>query len=79
MKMESKKEYIGGMNMSKIIQIIPAPENMYVLYHNNGPTLKNRVVAIALWSNGDVTLLDVDNEGRVNIVKTDDVISTIYK
>ena len=64
--------------MSSIIQIIPAPENMYVIYEDNNGTFESRVIGIALWEDSEITLLEVDNSGCVNEVASN-VIDVIYK
>lgn len=48
----------------KIIQIIPAPENLYVTY-NDGEDFDVKVVCLALTDQGDILLMDIDDNGFI--------------
>jgi len=56
----------------KIIQIIPAPDNIYALYKDDDDPenpMEIKVVCFALTDQGDVLPMDMDNNGVVGEVQ----------
>lgn len=65
----------------KIIQIIPAPENMYAEYkdEDNGDIFHMRIVCLGLTNLGEVVLMDItDGDGVIDIV-SDNLIGIVFK
>jgi len=59
------------MNNNKIIQIIPAPENLYAIYKdddNPDIPMEVKVICLGLTNEGKVILLDVDDTGYIEEV-----------
>lgn len=57
-----------------IIQIMPAPENLYALYHNDeGDEVGFPIVCMALTKDGDIKFCDVDDSGYIDISKSNDI------
>lgn len=57
----------------KIIQIIPAPTNLFVEYENDRDMkqpIKNQVVCLALTDQGDIWVMDIDDSGYVDKADT---------
>lgn len=51
---------------SKIIQIIPAPANLKALYREGGVEITSLLLCIALKDDGDIVLIDIDNDGWID-------------
>lgn len=66
------------MDKFKIKQIIPAPNNMYVVYEDDEEEIESKIVCIALWGDGDITLMDVNENGEIHQI-ADNVKKIIYK
>ncbi len=49
----------------KIIQIMPAPDNLYAVYDDDGEELKTKIVCLALTNDGDVFMMDSDDDGII--------------
>lgn len=52
----------------KIIQIVPAPKNIYAVYTNeDNPDrdITSNIICLALTDQGNVWLMDADESGRV--------------
>lgn len=48
----------------KIIQIMPAPTNMFAVYGlGNGEEFCSKIICLGLTSSGDILLLDSDDSG----------------
>lgn len=57
-----------------IIQIMPVPENLYALYHNDeGDEVGFPIVCMALTKDGDINFCDVDDSGYIDIAKSNDI------
>lgn len=59
----------------KIIQIIPAPDNLYALYRDDDDPdnpMKMKVVCFALNDQGDVFPIDMDEDGITGDVQNID-------
>ncbi|PID20162.1 pathogenicity island protein [Sporosarcina sp. P3] len=50
----------------KIIQIIPAPENLYVVHEDEEGKFTTKVVCLALTGEGDVFMMDSDDYGTIS-------------
>jgi hypothetical protein len=53
----------------KIIQIIPAPQNLYLEYENeDNPKrpITTKAVCLALTDQGEIYLMDIDREGWID-------------
>jgi hypothetical protein len=53
----------------KIIQIMPAPQNLYLEYRNNDypdDPIVNQPVCLALTDQGEILLMDIDDTGFVD-------------
>lgn len=51
--------------MDKIIQIMPAPENLYSVYAGEGEEETSRVLCLALTDMGYIYLMDIDMNGQI--------------
>ncbi|UXR29858.1 pathogenicity island protein [Staphylococcus simulans] len=47
----------------KYVQIMPAPNNLYAIYEDEGEEIESRIVMFALSEDGDITMLDMDKNG----------------
>lgn len=57
-----------------IIQIMPAPENLYSAYKSiEGDEIYSPIVCIALTKDGDIKFCDVDDSGYIDFVTSNDV------
>ena len=72
----------GALNMiytGKILQIIPAPENLYIRYHDE---LEGYyyvlIVCTALCEDGKVRFLDTDSFGDIGLIN-DEFKSSLYR
>ena len=52
----------------KIIQIMPAPSDLYAIFKNSYGNVHSKIICIALTNEGNVQLLDVDEMGFVSDV-----------
>ena len=52
----------------KIIQIIPAPENLFAVYEDEEGEFETKVVCLGLTNIGNVILMDIDYVGDVGEV-----------
>lgn len=50
---------------NKIIQIIPAPKNLYAIYDDEKKEIISKILCLGLTDSGDILLLDVDEYGIV--------------
>lgn len=57
-----------GYDQAKIVQLMPANGWKVFYKEADGTLLSNPVLALALWSDGEVTFLDTD---RVGIIEFD--------
>lgn len=48
-----------------IKQIIPAPDNLYVVYQDDEGEFESKVVCLALLNNGEILLMDMDDMGSI--------------
>lgn len=60
------------MGNDKIIQIMPAPEDLYAVYdmkndeEYDGDKYYSKIISLALLDNGDVIMLDIDDSGYID-------------
>lgn len=54
----------------KIVQIIPAPKDLYVIYRDAEEDIKSRVVCLGLTNEGEVLLMDVRSDGDIDEAMT---------
>lgn len=66
------------MKKEKIIQIIPAPSNLYAIYHDGDDPkhpMECKVVCFGLTDHGNVVPMDMDDEGYIeDITKVSNLI-----
>lgn len=62
----------------KIIQIMPAPDNLYVIYEHQGDRWESKIVCFALWDNSDITMMEIDDDGVFQETASN-VVGVIYK
>lgn len=55
----------------KYVQIMPAPNNLYAIYEDEGEEIESRIVMFALNEDGDITMLDMDKNGWLDEAITD--------
>lgn len=65
------------MEELKIKQIIPAPDNLYVIYQDKNGRFESKVVCLALLSNDEVVMMDSDDGGNIGIAEG--VVRVLYK
>lgn len=65
----------------KIIQIMPAPDNLYAQYKmDEGDIHESKVLCLGLLNNGDVIMLDVDGTGYIeDVTELQNFIGIKYK
>ena len=59
----------------KIVQIIPAPTNLFVAYKDDeachpDSRIESKVLCLALTSDGDILLMDMCSDGDIHDAKT---------
>lgn len=64
-----------------IKQIIPAPENMHVIFNIDGVEYSDKIVCLALLSNDLIVYMSTDESGEIHEVDTDheQFVRIVYK
>lgn len=60
-----------------IKQIIPAPDNLYVVYEDNEGEFESKIVCLALLNTDEVVMMDSDDIGQIQIAEG--IKHVIYK
>ena len=63
--------------MDDLKQIIPAPDNLYVIYKDGEEEFEVKVLCLGLTNSGDVVMIDSDDNGHIDICSGFDRI--LYK
>jgi hypothetical protein len=61
------------VNDDKIIQIIPAPSNLYCVFNDNetaGKEFESKVICLGLTNEGDIIILDLSTDGLIDDATT---------
>lgn len=52
-----------------IKQIIPAPDNLYVVYEDDDGEFESKVICLALLNTDEVVMMDSDDIGQIQIAE----------
>lgn len=55
--------------MAKIIQIMPAPENLYVVYEDDDGEFDSKIFCFGLTDEGEVVMMDMDGNGWLDVAE----------
>lgn len=61
-----------------IKQIMPAPDNLYVIYEDGEEKWESKVVCFALWNDSEISMMEHDDDGSICEV-ADNIEGIIYK
>jgi len=50
----------------KIIQIMPAPKNLFAIYKNDNQEIESPIICLALTSDGNVLSMDMGTDGWID-------------